>query len=143
LKLHIEIGRFFVTAIAVSISLFLLQFFIGLMTGENVGAPFPGVIAVFAFFVILAAGVVVGLPALWVARVLGWHTHLWKLSALGILAGMLAGAGFTVPLYGSTDAFEYPLEVLAFWLGMGAFSGLVAAQAWFWLHKADRTLEDA
>lgn len=143
MKLHVEIGRFFTTAVAVAISLFLVQFFIGMMTGENTGAAFPAVIAVFAFFVIIAAGVVVGLPTLWVAKVLGWHNHLWKLSALGILAGMLAGAVFTVPMYGSTDAFEYPREVLAFWLGMGAFSGLVAAQVWFWLHKADWALEDA
>lgn len=143
MRLLLEIGRFFVTGLAVAISAVLVmtvisQFIGGAMSFE----AFFGLIGM-AFFFSVVGGVFFGLPALWVAKSRGWDRQLWKLSRLGLLAGLTFEVALTLPIYGSIGAFEYLKEVLPFWLGFGAFSGLVAAQVWFWLHSSDGMREDA
>ena len=114
------------------------QFIGGAMTFE----AFFGLTGI-AFVFAVVGGVIFGLPTLWFAKSLDWDRQVLKLSVLGMAAGLICGVALTIPAYGSTGAFEYPKEILPFWTGLGAFSGLIAAQVWYWLHRTDWINEDA
>lgn len=135
MKLLVELGRFMLTAIATAIAIPSVFLAISAFSSSAMSAEaFFGIAAVSFAFAVLG-GILIGLPALWVAKRLAWDRRLGPMILLGCLAGAVAAALIAVALFGGDLSFAF--LATPSWMALGAFAGLVAALVWVLLHSPD------
>jgi hypothetical protein len=135
----VEVGRFFATAAIVAASSIVPLTILPLFTEANSSVGFFAfVVAGITFVIAVVAGVLIGLPMLHLAKVLGWDNQLWKFSTLGLIAGTFTVAAIIMIFSDEVASSEVWKEVFPPYAAFGGFGGLVAALSWYWLHRNER-----
>lgn len=133
MRILVEVGRFFVTAAAVTIV--MPFFFIVLFAFEGGELAFTvygfGLIVAFPFAVF--GGMIFGLPAWFIANRMAWTQKLSSMLALGAATGILA----VTAVFFTTGPHGDPFPLVA-GLVLGLPAGVLAAWIWFVLHAEDR-----
>ena len=136
MKITTEIARFLLTALAVAV---VVPTAIVVVEGASAGLESPKgfiVAAAICFFCAIAGGVVLGLPALWLATRLRWQNSAYRMTALGCLAGAVAGALGALLLNTLPGEVSF-VTLLQSSVLLGAIAGLAAAPVWVLLHRFD------
>jgi hypothetical protein len=140
LKSFAEVWRFLLTAAIVGVFSIVPSSIFTLVSGSVFfGGPFALIVIGITFVIAVFAGLLVGIPALHLAKVLGWDSQVWKLSVLGLLAGIVTVAAIILLLGGGITSTEDWKVVFPPYAMFGGFGGWIAALSWYWLHKDERT----
>ncbi|WFL77063.1 hypothetical protein P7228_13860 [Altererythrobacter arenosus] len=135
MRLLVETGRFFVTALAVGFAIPFFYAMASIVTGEHFSFEAFLAVGAISFVLGLLGGVFFGLPTLWILKRQGWAGNQKTVAIVGTLVGAVGGVLLSVAFW--QGHAEIILAGLWAWALMGAVAGLVSALVWFCLHVGD------
>ncbi|MDG6078157.1 hypothetical protein E3U23_03005 [Erythrobacter litoralis] len=134
----IELGRFFVTALAVAIAIPASFLMASLFTGETFSIEAFFAVGAISFVLAIIGGLIFGLPTLWFLRRQGWAREMGIVTSIGTLVGAFGGILLSAGFWQGN--LEVILAGLWAWAVMGAIAGFVASPVWLWLHQSEAGL---
>ena len=135
MRVLVEIGRFIAISLAIAVAIPTVILIVSLAMNEPFSFEVFFALGAISFVIAVLGGIFVGLPALWLARTQRWERDIRRLAIFGCLTGAAGGVLMNI-LFWQGD-WNLVTDGVFYWIGMGAFAGLIASVLWYWLHLSD------